>query len=878
MTGATRWGEVKARLAEALSYPAGPRAMFLAGLDPEVRAEVESLLAVEAQADAFLEAPAVGEVRALRSIADALGETDPLLGTRVGPWRIAGRLGEGAMGTVYLAYRDDGLFERAVALKVARIERVRPGAGADELRRRFSDERRLLARLDHPGLAALHDGGTLPDGRPWLAMALVSGASITDHARLCGLGVRARVRLLLQALDAVGYAHRHLVVHRDLKPEHLVVVHDGEGAERVRILDFGVATALGAADPERLGGAPDAGPLTAAYAAPEQLRPEAGDAVTVSADVFALGVVLFELLADRKPERLPDGRVAERVAAAAPPERRRHVRGDLDAVVARALAADPADRYASAEALAADLRRVLERRPVEAVAPTVRYRVARAVQRHRLRSAAAVVAVLVAVAAVGYHTQRVTQERNAAQREAVRASATASFLGEVFQTYNPDAEVGDRVTARDLLDARVERLMAEPDDAAFAKGPLLAAAARAYAGLALYDRARPVAEAAVEHLRRTPDADLSALVDALDVLVDLTIWTEDYGAARALAEEAAGVAAAARDPVLEARAWLLQGRVVSVADGRHRAVPIVARAVDQLRAHARPDALELAAALHDLGTTYLRDGAPGRALPALRQALAIRRARLGPRHPELAVTLTMLGTAQLDSADPDAAEATLLQADRIFAATLDRSHPESATAVMGLGHVARMRGLHGRAEDHYRDGLEIRQRLLGESHQAVAASHNRLALNRRLMGDLDGAAAHYEEARRVLDRSFPGGHPRTAVQLMALGKIHREQGRTADAARLFRQALEMRERVSPGEPAFLARSQLYLADAAETLGRRDEAARLFGAARAALADEGGAPDGPRIAELVADLGRRLAVGPTDARPGTLSARPSMDGS
>ncbi|MEL6614927.1 MAG: serine/threonine-protein kinase, partial [Bacteroidota bacterium] len=493
---APAWGEVKSRLADVLDLPEAERGALLRTYAPPMREAVRSLLGAHDTVGGVLDDVPDDRGDAIRSIAETLRD-DPLVGERIGPWRVRARLGQGGMGTVYRAERADGLFDREVALKVVRARFAR-GPAAEALQRRFEAERRLLASLDHPGIARLFDGGTLEDGRPWLAMELVEGEPLTDWAERHALDASARLALFVDTLDALAHAHRHLVVHCDLKPSHIVVEADDDGRPRVCVLDFGIAAALGTGGREPSGAAspppeasgvasspdPAAGPHTTEYAAPEQI---AGGPVTTSADVFALGVVLFELLAGRRPQREASGAVTESLSGAAAPDRQRRLRGDLDAILARALTHDPERRYPSAEAFAADLRRHLRHEPVAARPASALYRASRFVRRHRVSVAASGV-VLGALLAFGwYHTASVTAERNAARREAAKASATASFLTDVFRTYNPDAEIGDRVSARALLDARVARLRTAPDDPA--TPALLDAAARAYAGLALYDEA-----------------------------------------------------------------------------------------------------------------------------------------------------------------------------------------------------------------------------------------------------------------------------------------------------------------------------------------------------------------------------------------------------
>ncbi|MEO1633392.1 MAG: serine/threonine-protein kinase, partial [Bacteroidota bacterium] len=334
--------------------------------DASLRTEVEALLAADAEAVVYF--ADLGE-----ALADGALGADPALGSKVGRWRLAERVGRGGMGTVYRAERADGVVEQTAALKL--LDTMRPDVVA-----RFAQERQILARLDHPSIARLLDGGATPEGRPYLVMEFVEGVPITDYAAQQRLSVDARLALFGDVCAAVQHAHQSLVVHRDLKPSNVLVTPEG----RVKLLDFGIARLLEPGDDDTLTRT-EQRLLTPEYAAPEQVR---GEAITTATDVYALGVLLYELLAGTRPFDLPQKVLHEvaRVIVEEEPERpstavtradvltlagpaqtlRRRLAGDLDQICLKALRKAPARRYATPDALARDVQRHLDGHPVEA--------------------------------------------------------------------------------------------------------------------------------------------------------------------------------------------------------------------------------------------------------------------------------------------------------------------------------------------------------------------------------------------------------------------------------------------------------------------------------------------------------------------------------
>jgi eukaryotic-like serine/threonine-protein kinase len=410
MTTTQRWSRVSRILSEALDLPEADQAAFLAEAalrEPALRTDVFALYEELRRTDEFLEQP-TAMAREAAAPSEAFGS-----------YRVIGELGEGGMGVVYLAERDDGQFVRRVAIK--RVEGA--GLGPDVLRR-VRDEREILARLDHPNIARLLDAGLDDGGVPYLVMEHVEGLPFMACCRERALGVPERLALFLKVCAAVQHAHQHLVVHRDIKPDNILVTPEGEP----KLLDFGIAKLLGD------GPAPEATrtlhpALTLDYASPEQVR---GDPVTTASDVYSLGVLLYELLAEVKPYEVSGRSLTEVVrlvceavppppSAKAAPPRRSELTGDLDSIAAKALEKAPADRYGSVAELAADVAAHLAHLPVKARRPSFAYVGRKFVRRHRTGAGVAALALVGLGAAVG----AVVRQGRIAERE--RALAQQRF-------------------------------------------------------------------------------------------------------------------------------------------------------------------------------------------------------------------------------------------------------------------------------------------------------------------------------------------------------------------------------------------------------------------------------------------------------------------
>ncbi len=755
-----RWERVRALFAAAAAVPPGEREAWLAaecGGDRELRDEVLSLLDHDHDADGLVTGGAA-------TLAEA---AEDLAGSRLGPYRVAKEIGRGGMGTVYLARREDGSYAQDVAIKV-----IRRGMDSEAVLRRFRTERQILATLVHPNVARLLDGGSLPDGRPYLVMEHVAGDRIDAWCDAKRLGVEARVRLFLDVCSAVALAHRRLVVHRDIKPGNVLVTAEGVA----KLLDFGIAKLL---DPEaEAGGATTefARLLTPDYASPEQVR---GEAITTATDVHALGALLCELLSGQRPRRA--GLPLDPALAAEPPRASRLVReaataeaaaeargtrrealarrleGDLDMILATALRPEPERRYASVDALADDLRRHLAGEPVLARGDAFAYRASRFVRRHRVPVVAAVAAAvsLVAGAGVAWHQARVAREQRAVaeRRQQDSLKLTNAMLFELFEGIDQGPQAARKLLvdrALGYLDTLSREVPDDPD--------LLHELAAAYARLG-------EVQAGVRESAGTAEAGARASFDKAFALRErLAAIAPQHPENRrergrllvALATDEGARGRPARAVQLLEQGVALLGEEVAARPAEREARRLL------MRAHFNM-AMALGASDAVAGV-----GRPADALPHLDAAIAIAEALLAEAADDLDARVflgTLFNTSSTALARVgrgDEARQRQLQAIAIGESLVER-HPDSAhyrrELAVGYGNLASAEladGQPGRALELTRRALPLYEALAraapgdDNAQRDLALGHRNVGRALGAAGDPRAAAPHLEQARSLL--------------------------------------------------------------------------------------------------------------------------------
>jgi serine/threonine-protein kinase len=552
-----RWQRIEKVFHAALDMPAGERSAYLAGAceDVSIRTEVDRLLKAHERADGFLRAAPVQD----RDAQDELA----MLGRRIGPYRLEEYVARGGMGAVYRAQRADEEFEHQVAIKLVNSWMVTPMA-----RRRFVRERQTLAHLEHSGITRLLDGGTTEDGIPYLVMEYVAGLPIDAYCAAHGLTITDRLGLFCEVCEVVAYAHRNLVVHLDLKPNNILVAEDG----RPKLLDFGIARML--TGPSDVSAAnvtsQQMRALTPQYASPEQIR---GEPVTTAADVYSLGVVLYELISGRRPyrltgrstyeetrticetdPRLPSDAVMRGADGAGdgeddgrdwkfpePPGRlRRRLRGDLDAIVMKAMQKQPAGRYDSVTALADDVARHLNGQPIRARHHSRGYRAAKFIRRNIVAIATAAIVALSVVGggvAASIGLVREAGARRLAQDEAAEAAAINSFLNEMLSSVDPGRD-GRDVRVTEVLERAANDVGSRFEDRPEVQAALRTTIGQSYRALGMLGPAGAQLEKALALREAQRGPEHRETVESLNELGVLRIMQGDLLAAEELLERA----------------------------------------------------------------------------------------------------------------------------------------------------------------------------------------------------------------------------------------------------------------------------------------------------------------------------------------------------
>ena len=830
-----QWPKIKEIVGAALEREPSERSAFLdraCSQHDELRAEVESLLAAHADADGLS-----GHPWAIK-LAEAAGESKT-----IGPYQLIRELGVGGMGQVWLAEQTEPV-RRLIALKL-----IKGGMYDTAVVQRFQAERQSLALMDHPAIAKVFDAGATPAGQPYFVMEYVDGLPITEYCDRKKLGIRDRLKLFIQVCQGVQHAHQKAIIHRDLKPSNILVV-EVDGKPMPRIIDFGLAKATAPALPgETLFTQVGTFLGTPGYISPEQADPEVHD-VDTRADVYSLGVVLYELLTGFLPfdttlwkkQRLdevlrqlrdtdpqsPSTKVrtnrdsSTARAEARGTEARQLVTllcGDLDWITLKALEKDRERRYGTSSALAADLENYLQNRPVEARPASAAYRVRKYVRRHAVAVAVASGAAILLIAFAA--TQAVQLRRTTRERD--RADRIAEFMTSMFKVADPSEARGNSITAREILDKSSSEI-----DTGLANDPqlqvrLMGTMGEVYTNLGLYSKAQKTLEGAVAAAHRLGDTSDASAFNSANMLSYVMIQQGRSADAEKMLRET--IDSEQRRLGREHPTTLTAERFLAFAlesEGRYDEAEKIQRGVlDEMRRTLGPEHTETLLAINEMANIAQDKGNLPEAERLYREAMETLRRVFGPENQVTLLATSNLANVLRDEGRRAEAEQMLRELLETKRRVLGPEHPQTLTVMHNLANVLTDLGRKEEAEKLFRQTVEVENRVRGPENPSTLRTMRSLAF--LLHGE--GRDAEAEKLQREVlqtgQRVFGPEHPFTLEVMGALAITLASEGKLDSAKKLHSTRLDIASR-KPGQ-AGLADAWYDYACGANQAGRRDEA-------------------------------------------------------
>jgi serine/threonine-protein kinase len=792
----TQWEQIQALFHDAADLPEPEQRAFLKTAcngDDELMAHVLSLLQEDAHGSSLLD-------RDVAHVAhQVLSEANPPSSFKeFGPYRVKTMLGEGGMGVVYLAERED--LGSQVAIKILRDAWLSPAR-----RERFASEQRTLAQLNHPSIARLYDADTLPDGTPWFVMEYVEGVRLTDYCSQHGSSIEERLQLFRAVCEAVVYAHQNAVIHRDLKPSNILVKPDGT----LRLLDFGIAKQLESLDRPADQTMTSLRLMTPAYAAPEQIR---GERVGIQTDVYSLGVILYELLSGKLPFDLSNRTPAEaetmivehepvkpsslaRRMAEKPgvrvPSATSTAWADLDVLCLTAMHKDPQRRYRSVEALIRDIDHYLKAEPLEARPDTVRYRVGKFVRRNQRAVTAATLVFAVIVGLVVFFTVRLAKARNAALAEAARTQRIQRFMLNLFEGGDQAAGPADDLRVITLVDRGVHEAQALTGEPAV-QAELYQTLGTVYQNLGKFDQADTLLHSALEQRKALFGQDSAEVAETLMALALLRDAQAQYDEAEQLVRQALEMSKRHRPPnhPAIAKATATLGKVLEDRGTYDQAIVVLEEAV---RLQSAPDAAnpDLGSTLSELANSHFYAGHYDTADSLNRRILAMDRQLYGERHPHVGDDLINLGAVQFEWGHYGEAERYYRQGLDIMRSFYGKDHPETASALTMLARTLIPQGKVDEAAGIMQEALGVQERVYGKVHPRVASALNELGRIAQRQGKLEEAKADFRRMADIYSEVYAGKHYYIGVALSNLAGVYVDQKQYSQGERIFREVLQL---------------------------------------------------------------------------------------
>jgi len=777
-----RWEQLQRIFESAIELPPLQRNEFLQEVcagDREMYEEIKAMLDADSTRNSLLDRPIQ------ESFSSMIG-TDHI-NKKIGPYKILKEVGSGGMGAVYLAKRIDGQFEQQVALKL-----IKPGIHSGDIVSRFEHERQILAQLQHPNIARLLDGGLSDDRMPYFSMEYVSGLPIDRYCDDHKLTIEERITLFITVCQAVQFAHNNLIIHRDLKPGNIFVTDDGI----VKLLDFGIAKVFD--EDQNLPGLTHTGnyAMTPEYSAPEQIKHQR---VTTATDVYALGLILYELLTGKRPYTFSSSSLLdiERIITTTVPERpsavlkklqnsisldskntlnkishqrqlssdrlRRKLSGDLDNICMLALNKEPERRYGSADLLGRDLIRYQKGLPVRARKESLSYRAQKFVRRHRWGVLTTTFVSLTLFAIITYYTLLLADQRDRAISEAEKSKAVSTFLENLFKNADPSESKGSTITAKEILERGAKRIDSELQEQPEIQATMFDVIGSVYYSLGQFEEAQPLFERSLYIRDSLFDKDHPDIAFSLNNLGYLFCEMGEY----------------------------------IIADS------VLNRALEINRIHLSTDDPEFAKVYGGLAWNWNLRGDYNKADSLYRKAIKI---QLANDNPDVGVNYNNLALLMHEMNRYDEAELYFKKSLEILQEAYGDVHPEVATTLYNYGQLQRDMDHIEEAIEIHKKVLKLDRKLYGEKHPNIAYSLNGLASMMDKTGKTDEAEKLYKEALDLRRKLLGNDHPDVGYSLNNLGRIILRREAYDEAKTLFFEALEIHRTANGEEHPAVART------------------------------------------------------------------------
>lgn len=826
---ATRWKQVQTLFKEIVDLDEGPRFVRLETVkteDPLLYEELLSLLKADLDETSLLDGFAVEQID--------ISQLVPLDGVQIGPFRLENQIGSGGMGNVYLAHRTVGGFEQTVALKL-----IKYGMGTEPAVRRFLDERSILARLQHPNIARLIDGGITEEDRPWFAMEYIEGIPISQYCEENKATLRERLDLFLMITSAVQYAHKNLVVHGDLKPDNiLVTIQDDKPT--IKLLDFGVAQLIEAGKED----SKNIHAFTAEYASPEQINKQS---VTTVADIYSMGVILYELFTGTRPYRRNDQSLEEFFDGIrkSPPLRPSKVRsenvsqvdlvGDLDNICLKALSADPEQRYETAEQMADDIRRYLNYLPVNATNGSRVYRTRKFIKRHKAGTVAVagiLIALIAGITAFAWQYSLASQERDRAQKEAETSRQVASFLQGLFEVSDPAISRGDTLTAFTMLERGAEQIESELAGNPELLVEMLDLLGDVYISLWDFRKAEEMFSKSEGYKRQIYPADHISFGHYYHQMGNIQLFDGNFEIADSLLSVALSIRQTSLRPNHPDIASTLQLLGVSNQrqDNFEEAEQLYTEslAIYEDQSMDDPDiAMEAVSIKNSLAKVLEATARYEEAKSLYQEAVTYIQTNLGDDHPRLINYLSNLGYIHLLLGDTEKAEQYILSSVETARNVHGNNHPHTALTLAAYASFLFNEQKYAEAEQINREILSIYTEFYGDDHPVIAVILNNLANNLDNLGKLDEAEEMHREALSRRMALYGSESGQVAQSYGNIGATLRNMEKYDQALEYFHRALQIEIVVYGEEHPEPAYSNLAIAYVHKLTGEHEKAEEFY---------------------------------------------------